>query len=67
MTRIAKKQDSLNDCKNAKGDGEKIWRAIRKATNTTGTKPNITPNFIKVPTAGGGHKKYKIKLKLKTK
>ena len=62
MTRIAKKQDSLNDCKNAKGDGDKIWKAIRKATNTTG-KPNITPNFIKVPTADGGNKKFKIKLK----
>ena len=51
MTRVAKKQDSLNDCKNAKGDGDKIWKAIRKATNTAG-KPNITPNFIKVQTAG---------------
>ena len=63
MTRIAKKQDSLNDCKNAKGDGDKIWRAIRKATNTTG-KPNITPNFIKVPTAGGGHKKIQDKTEI---
>ena len=63
MTRVAKKQDSLNDCKNAKGDGDKIWKAIRKATNTTG-KPNITPNFIKVQTAGGGHRKIQDKTEI---
>merc|ERR1712212_1161626 len=56
MTRIARKKDSLNDCKNAKGDGDKIWRAIRKATNTT-DKPNVTPNFIEVQTTDGDHKK----------
>ena len=66
MTRIAKKQDSLNECKNAKGDGDKIWRAIRKATNTAG-KPNITPNFIKVPTADGGHEKIQDKTEIANK
>ena len=27
-------------------------------------KPNITPNFIKVPTAGGGHKKIQDKTEI---
>ena len=48
--------------KNAKGDGDKIWKAVRKATNTAG--PNITPNFIKVQTAGGGHKKIQDKTEI---
>ena len=63
MTRIARKNDSLNECKNAKGDSDKIWRVIRKATNTTG-KPNITPNYIKVSTADGDHRKIQNKTEI---
>ena len=63
MTKKARRNKTLNGCKDAKGDGEKIWKVIREATDTK-PKANITPNFIKVQTAGGNHKKIQNKTEI---
>ena len=55
MTRAAHKDKTLQGCKDAKRDGNKMWKVIREATNTK-PKPDITPDFIKVRTADGNYK-----------
>ena len=63
MIRIARKNSSLKNCEEAKGDSGKMWKVIREATNTK-SKPNITPDFIKVKTAEGNFKKIQNKTEI---
>ena len=41
MIRNARKNKSLKNCEEAKGDSEKMWKVVREATNTK-PKPNTT-------------------------
>ena len=63
MCRMTRKENSLKGCRDAQGDGEKMWKVIREATNTK-PKPNITPNFIKVMTADKKIKKIQDKTEI---
>ena len=63
MCRITRREYSLKGCRDAKGDGEKMWRVIREATNTKHT-PDITPDFIKVKAADGKPKKIQNKTEI---
>ena len=63
MCRDTRKEKSLKRCIDAKGDGEKIWRVIREATNTK-PKPTISPDFIRVKTSDGTIKKIQNKTEI---
>ena len=53
----------MKRCIDAKGDGEKIWRVIKEATDSK-PKPTISPNFIRVKTSDGNLKKIQNKTEI---
>ena len=60
MIRIARKTKSLKNCGKAHGDSEKMWKVVKEAADIK-SKPNVSPDFIKITTADGNIKKIQNK------
>ena len=63
MCRKAKRDSMQKDCRNTKGDSGKMWKVVNRALKSK-DKPNITPDFVKVVTAGGNTNKIQDKAKI---
>ena len=63
MIRAAKKQKLQKKCEEAKGDSKKLWKVAKNAMNIQ-PKPNVFPDFVKIPAADGKCEKVENKTEI---
>ena len=63
MVRSARRNTTQKMCEETNGDSGKMWKVIKKTTNSQ-TKPDIIPDFMRVKTADGNINKIKDKTEI---